>query len=111
MKKYTFLLLAFFLSFNLFALGLGVLSSISAVKETSPRNSKELGNISESTQRSQQPGPALSGADLAARKTKTASINISCKTYEGKIYNNGEAGYNDCIRTIKTDRQSEKQVP
>ncbi len=160
MRRYTFLLLAFFLGFSAHAEGLGFSTSMmgvsaapqglsdqegealrsgqekkkasknkkisrkiaysnpKAVKETSSRNINELGNISESTQRAQQPttntqlNTQTTGVpNLANKKGKTALSAVSCKTYEGKTYEQGEAGYNDCIRTIKTDRQAEKVVP
>lgn len=149
MRRYTFLLLAFFLTFSSHAEGLGFSTSmmgvsaapgglsskegdalrigkekskasksskriayanLNTVKETSPRNINELGNISESTQRTQR--LSTNGVpNLAAKKGKTALSNVTCKTYEGKIYGRGEAGYSDCIRTIKTDRQTDRVVP
>ena len=122
MKRYTFLLLAFFLVFltasRVFALtsvsnsGPSVTPSTlptSGVKQTSARNVGELGNISESTTKAQQPPTNV--PDLN-KGTKTTSANgVSCKTYEGKVYAEGEAGYNDCIKTIKSDRQGTKNVP
>ncbi|MBC7714613.1 MAG: hypothetical protein H7177_14805 [Rhizobacter sp.] len=157
MKRYIFLLLAFFLSFNAHADGLGIsssmgsmnispsgLSSVEAdalkagqkkkhpvryvvaynsngvtnIKDNSSRNINELGNINESTEISQRPSLTIpldrqtNGVpNLGTRKGKTALSNVSCKTYEGKIYDQGEAGYNDCIRTIKTDRQKDTSIP
>jgi hypothetical protein len=147
MKRYTFLLLAFFLTLS--AHGFSVGNSVSATPTSlanvnsfpdrrpgstnslptnveSPRSANELGNITESTQKVQQPSNNVtigngtthlnnanpSKAPEANGRMKTSSLNnVSCKTYEGKIYGQGEAGYNDCIRTIKNDRQGTKNIP
>lgn len=128
MKRYTFLLLAFFLSMNAHGLSVSSGSGISAAPNnsvsvvaapeiqknnsrtpnaTSSHAASELGNISESTEKAQQPAPITQ-----LNKKKTSSLStISCKTYQGKVYDQGEAGYNDCIRTIKNDRQGSKTIP
>jgi hypothetical protein len=115
MKRYIFLLLAFFLSFMAeAAYSVGSVSAIPNVVPTSPRNARELGNLKESKQQAEQPAlnNDASGVPASATKTKTTSVSsVSCKTYEGKIYDQGEAGYNDCIRTIKNDRQGTKTIP
>ncbi len=124
MSRYTFLLLAFFLSFNVYADGLGISQSFAninpspsmnsrkpsaAIKETAPRNVKELERIQKSTDADNNQTSDV--PNLSTKKDKTALSNVSCKTYEGKIYNKGEPGYNDCIRTINTDRQDETIAP
>lgn len=137
MSRYTFLMLAFFLSMNVYAIGLGQSMSgasfsatpitvanngakdlkeskkrtpaETATKKTSARTAAELGNIKESTTQAQQPPLHENAMDVTT--TKTSSATTSCKTYEGKIFEQGEAGYNDCIRTIKNDRQETKTVP
>ena len=137
MSRYTFLLLAFFLSMNVYAIGLGQnMSGVSinptlvstantgaedlkearrrvpaetATKKTSARTAAELGNIKESTLSAQQPPAHNNLNDVTPASSATATI--SCKTYEGKVFEQGEAGYNDCIRTIKNDRQADKTVP
>lgn len=116
MFRYKFLVIAFFLSFS--AIG-ATAPEKAAVKKTSAKTITELGNISESTTKAQQP-PATNnlnnvtptGAPEAALNKKTTALSsVSCKTYEGKVFEQGEAGYNDCIRTIKNDRQGTKTVP
>ncbi len=133
MKRYTFLLLAFFLTNNALAAGFisGISSTIVAnvnpnpsgtatatdIKRTSPRNTNEVGSTI---------APSVSGTmtnDLqlnhsngsrnapATKTTKTSANKMSCKTYEGKIYDQGEAGYSDCMRNIRTDRQGTRTVP
>lgn len=87
------------------------------IKRTSPRNTTEVGSAME---------PAVLGTGAsdtqlnnnngsrhapATKTTKTSANSMSCKTYEGKIYDQGEAGYNDCIRNIRTDRQGARTVP
>ncbi|MBC7428580.1 MAG: hypothetical protein H7336_08220 [Bacteriovorax sp.] len=150
MKRYIFLLLAFFLILNAHAEGMGVSNLmgtigatptglsrdegvivkdkertkatrkkvVNSLKETSSRNTNELGNINESTVQAQRPSKVIPSSartngvpNLAAKKGKTAISEVSCKTYEGKVYGQGEAGYNDCIRTIKTDRQRDTAIP
>ena len=116
MFRYKFLVLAFFLS--LAAIG-ETTSRSTAVRKTSAKTITELGNISESTTKAQQP-PTNNGLnnvtptgapEAAVNKKTTALSSVSCKTYEGKVFEQGEAGYNDCIRTIKNDRQGTKTVP
>lgn len=124
MKRYRFLLLAFFLANNVHAEGListisvaPVVANINStpytkdatatdIKRTSPRNTTEVGSSVE---------PFVSGStttDTTRTKTiKTSGRGISCKTYEGKTYDQGEAGYADCMRNIKTDRQGTRTVP
>lgn len=137
MSRYTFLLLAFFLSMSVYAIGVGQSMSgasinptpvstantgaenlkevrnrvpaETAAKKTSARTAAELGNIKESTLGAQQP-PAHNNLNDVTPAT-SAITTTSCKTYEGKVFEQGEAGYNDCIRTIKNERQAVKTVP
>lgn len=123
MKRYRFLLLAFFLTNNAIA---NVNSTrpvqsgatTTDIRRTSPRNTSEVGSTLE---------PVVSGARTpesqlninsngsrnapATKTTKTSANSMSCKTYEGKIYDQGEAGYSDCMQKIKTDRQGTRTVP
>ena len=131
MSRYTFLLLAFFLSMSAYAFSIGQSMSgasinptpisvantgdvkrvpaQTATKKTSARTAAELGNIKESTLSAQQPPAHNNLNDVTPASSATATT--SCKTYEGKVFEQGEAGYNDCIRTIKNDRQADKTVP
>lgn len=105
MRRYTFLLLAFFLSFGAHA----------SIEEKSEM--KTLGNIEESVQKAQQPsdnipiGSVISNRSQTKMKQKTNAFSaVNCKTYEGDIYGRGEAGYNDCIKAIKTDHKNTRAV-
>lgn len=111
MKRYIFFLIAFFLSLSsVYAMNMG--NAVNATPTPVGRNANELGNISESTQKSNQPISNTQKVknDLVKRKTSSLST-VSCKTYQGKDYKQGEAGYDDCIRTIKNTRQEVKNVP
>lgn len=105
MRRYRFLLLAFFLS-------IGAHASIEEKSEM-----KTLGNIEESVKKAQQPsdnipiGSVSSNRSRTKMKQKTNAFNsVNCKTYEGDIYGRGEAGYNDCIKAIKTDHKNTRAV-
>ncbi|MEA9355741.1 hypothetical protein SHI21_06000 [Bacteriovorax sp. PP10] len=170
MKRYRFLLLAFFLANNVYAEGLAsgmapamngspqlsnvnstpdlksnvnssvpdvrsgnnrvspTTSSMKAIKSrsaratdikrTSPRNTAEVGSALEPVvSGSRTPDDQLNNSGNGARSaqttgtTKTSSKGMSCKTYEGKTYDQGEAGYSDCMRNIRTDRQGTRTVP
>lgn len=136
MKRYRFLLLAFFLATNVHAVGFisGMTPAMNGapkfasvnstpdlsnsarakdIRRTSPRNTAEIGSTVE---------PVVSGLRTIDAQndgrpvqtigtTKTSSKGMSCKTYEGKTYDQGEAGFNDCIRNIRTDRQGTRTVP
>jgi hypothetical protein len=156
MKRYRFLLLAFFLATNVHADGLisGMAPTMSGspklanvnstpdlrsnvnssvpdvrtnnsgtarardIRRTSPRNTAEIGNALEPVvSGSPTPEDQLNNSGNGARSaqttgaTKTSSKGMSCKTYEGKTYDQGEAGYSDCMRNIRTDRQGTRTVP
>jgi hypothetical protein len=130
MKRYIFLLLAFFLNFNAYAGGFGISSSMiianynsndaKIIKNSSARSLNEMGNIQESAQKEEQrskliPLDAQSPGvpNLGTKKGKTAGLSsFSCKTFEGYIFDQGQAGYNDCIRTIKNNnRQKDVVIP
>lgn len=156
MKRYRFLLLAFFLANSVHAEGLisGIrIANVNStpdlrsnsnnsvpdirsgnnrvspttnsgsatatdIRRTSPRNSTEIGNTV---------GPVVSGSRTTdsqlsnngngtrsiktTKTTKTSANSMSCKTYEGKTYDQGDAGYTDCMRNIRTDRQGTRTVP
>jgi hypothetical protein len=146
MKRYRFLLLAFFLATNVHADGLisGMAPTINGspklanvnstpdmrsrknsgsarakdIRRTSPRNTAEIGNVLEPVvSGSPTPEDQLNNSGNGARSaqttgtTKTSSKGMSCKTYEGETYDQGEAGYSDCMRNIRTDRQGTRTVP
>ncbi len=105
MRRYTFLLIAFFLS-------MGALASIDSKSEM-----KELGNIEESIEKAKQPvdnipvGSVSSNRSRTKMKQKTNAFSgVNCKTYEGDVYGRGEAGYNDCIKAIKTDHKGTRAI-
>lgn len=136
MKRYRFLLLAFFLANNIHAEGLvsGMnpsmngapkLVNVNSIPDTrtinsgaaratdirriSPRNTAEVGSTVEPVVSGSRTSDARSAQ--ATGTTKTSSKGMSCKTYEGKTYDQGEAGYSDCMRNIRTDRQGTRTVP
>lgn len=125
MKRYRFLLLAFFLVNNVHATSLtsGMAPAMNGaretdIKRTSPRNTAEIGNALEPVvSGSRTPDAQLNNSGNSARSAqatgtlKTSSKGMSCKTYEGKTYDQGEAGYSDCMRNIRTDRQGTRTVP
>lgn len=105
MRRYTFLLLAFFLS-------IGAIASIQGKSEM-----KTLGNIEESVEKAQQPSDNIPIGSVTSNRTRTkmkqrteAFSATNCKTYEGDIYSQGDAGYNDCIKAIKTDHKNTRAV-
>ena len=135
MKGYNFYLLFFFLTSSALATGLD--SSYRATnianinsnpgkyiipnsnanknirskkKNTSTRNSNEIENSRE-TPISNGEVTSSTKDDVKTKSLKTSSNNKSCKTYEGKIYGQGEAGYNECILKVKNDQQVIKNVP
>ena len=149
MKRYTFLLLAFFLTTGVHASGLisGISSSLSVapnavaqnvnsmpdtsansnkatgttttdIRRSSSRNTSEVGNAVESSVTGARTTNDQLGNNNVVptrsnttKTTKTSSNSMSCKTYEGKTYDQGEAGYTDCMRNIRTDRQGTRTVP
>ena len=141
MFRYTFLLLAFFLTISAHASGINHSMSAASInpnispinnkigienlkdarkrtstKTTSAHSAAELANIKESTSNVQgSSNNSNLNNDLQTdthNSLTTSSANVtSCKTYEGSIYEQGDAGYNDCIKTIKNDRQSTKTIP
>ena len=135
MKRYNFLLLVFFLTTS--ALAAGHDSSYRAInianinsnpekyiipnsnankniksskKNTSTHNSNEVVNSSESPNSNGEVTSSTKN-DVKTKSLKTSSNNKSCKTFEGKVFGQGEAGYNDCILKVKNDRQIIKNVP
>jgi hypothetical protein len=87
----------------------------SATGNGNNRNLNELGNISESTDRAAQPPPGnpLKNINrINAEESRISTLSgTSCRTYEGREFSQGEAGYNDCIRKIKSDKQGTTTVP
>jgi hypothetical protein len=82
------------------------------IKKGSARNMGELGNIQESAEKANQPDKINSLRNQRKDNIKTSSISsVSCRTYEGEEFQSGEAGYNDCIRKIKNDRQGTPPAP
>ncbi len=125
MMKYTFLLIAFFLTYSALATGLdshhnfrklanintnperGVIPHSNAnsnikSKKITKRNSNEIVNSGERSN---------SKNIVRSKSLKTSSNNKSCKTYEGLVFVQGEAGYDDCILKVKSDRQVLKNNP
>lgn len=93
-------------------------TSANGIRKTSPRNTAEVGNsIEPYVSGSSTTDAELNNRGNGARSTvttkniKTSSKAMSCKTYEGKTYDQGEAGYADCMRNIRTDRQGTRTVP
>ena len=129
MKRYTFLLIAFFLTYKVVAMEPKILetsavlaninsnpdkniipdssahSNVKTIKTKKPSagNTSQIGTILEPTDSSE--------TVIKTKTVKTSSNNHNCKTYEGIIFEEGEAGYSDCIQKIKNDRQSIKTVP
>ena len=136
MKRYTFLLIAFFLTNSALATGLNSLSNIKKIasintnpkrgiipdsnanrnvklintKKISPSNSSEIIKSEESTISNDETNNVSQKA-LKIKKLKTSSNNKICKTKEGIIFYQGDAGHNDCILKVKNDRQVIKNVP
>lgn len=137
MKKYTFLLLAFFLiltiglSANATSVGSSVIAApnsltssnssreISAAtptksnKDMSARSANELDSIGSSTTNNKN---KVSDETTISNKNETkviqkASNSTSCKTYDGNIFDKGDPGYKDCLRTIQIDRQGVNNIP
>ncbi len=88
------------------------------IRRTSPRNTTEVGNsvepyVSGSRTSDSELNNRGNGARSAVttKNVKTSAKGMSCKTYEGKTYDEGEAGYADCMRNIRTDRQGTRTVP
>jgi hypothetical protein len=110
MRKYIFLLLAFFLSINSYSIESRPSVNVTP-NSTSNRNMNELGKVTEPSQNS-------SGTTAVGTSGSTGSssgpIKItpapSCKTYEGRIFDPGQPGYKDCIRLIKNN-PSDKPIP
>lgn len=125
MKRYTFLLLAFFLTSTVYGTRfIDVKNKKSAnaistdIRRISPRNTIEVGSVLEPViSGSRTPDDQLindgngTRAAVTTKVVETSSNSLSCKTYEGQIYDQGEAGYSDCIRSIRTDRQGTRSVP
>ena len=84
------------------------------IRRTSPRNTTEVGSTTEpAISGTKTPEDQLNNSNGSRQSpaTKTSANRMSCKTYEGKIYDQGEAGYSDCMRNIRTDRQGTRTVP
>lgn len=107
MWKYTFLLLAFFLSLAHAGMGISLPSinaspnSMSAVADAPTKKElRELGNITESKAKASQEAPHF--------KKKTAKRTVlstaTCRIYDDKVYEIGEAGYNDCVEKMKSEK-------
>lgn len=115
MKRYTFLLLAFFLATGLY----GALSANRAdIKSTSSRNTIEVGSVIEPViSGSRTPDDQLindgngNKASATTKIVETSSDSLTCRTYEGQTYDQGDPGYSDCVRNIRTDRQGTRRVP
>lgn len=111
MKRYIFLMLAFFLSFTqAFAIGISAPSisaspaALASVEQAPTKKElKELGSIKESEIKAQQPDSKVSLKKPAKNKVLTTA---SCRSYENKVYDLGEAGYNDCVEKIKSHKQA-----
>lgn len=101
MKRYTFLMLAFFLLFFVQAM---------AVTSTE-KELKELGNIKESEEKVEQPKYSVPLGSFSSRPYKKVGRKpqdlsvTNCRTYDGDLNGTDEARYNDCVRRIKTDRK------
>lgn len=85
-------------------------TSVPDIRRASPRNTAEVGSATEPAILGTQNSNGSRNAPVT-KTTKTSANNMSCKTYEGKIYDQGEAGYSDCMRNIRTDRQGTRTVP
>lgn len=88
------------------------------IRRSSSRNTSEVGNAVESSVTgARTTNDQLNNTNVVptrsntTKTTKTSSNSMSCKTYEGKTYDQGEAGYTDCMRNIRTDRQGTRTVP
>ena len=116
MKKFI-LITTIFLSYDSVA---SIIRSTPDIKGPSQRdingrNLDELGNISEPTEMSNRatrtnPIQSMSKSNADTSKVSTLSES-SCRTYEGREFEKGEAGYNDCIRKINNDRQDNQPIP
>jgi len=135
MKKYTFLLLAFFLTltlaFTAHAMGVGgsvsaapnALANVNSLRDVktrapsnddmSKRSADKLDSINSSTQANKNSvlNEPTTPNNNETKATKTAANSPSCKTYDGNIFEKGDPGYKDCIRTIQTDRQEINNIP
>ena len=136
MKRYIFLLIAFFLTNSALATGpdtdfninriasintnpeIGIIPDSNAsknmklkkTKKSSPRNTSEIVNSSGPTTSNNTASDATQNI-VKTKNVKTSSNNKTCKTYEGEIFDQGEAGYSDCVLKVKNDRQVIKDVP
>lgn len=136
MKRYIFLLIAFFLTNSALATGLDFSSDLKKIasintnpesgvipisdankniklrksKKSSTRNTSEIVNSSGSNTPSNVASD-VSQNNIKTKSVKTSSNNKICKTYEGVVFEQGEAGYSDCILKVKNDRQAIKNVP
>lgn len=104
MRRYIFVMVIFFLS----------LTEASLEKKD---EMKALGNIEESIKKSKQPHDNIPVGSVNSKLTRTKMkqkttifTNVNCKTYEGRDYSRGEAGYNDCIKAIKTDHKGTRAI-
>lgn len=135
MKRYTFLLLAFFLTltlvFSAHAMSVGsnvsaapnAVANINSLRDSktrapsnddmSARSADKLESIKSSTSTPEAAVPNESTApnNREVKPMKTSANFPSCKTYDGNIYDKGDPGYSDCIRSIKTDRQGTNNIP
>lgn len=136
MKKYTFLLLAFFLAFSIF-IGAHAMSvnndNVSATPsapteknsvkngqvrapsndDMSSRSANKLNTLNNPTATNQKNILNDSTIPTATppKATKTAANSPSCKTYDGNIYEKGDPGYKDCMSTVVEDQQGINNIP
>ncbi len=121
MRRYIFLMLAFFLAFHAHAYMGFALPPVSASPQAMANVNKEsslkkrdlrvLGNIKESEEKADQPSEQVPIGTISATKPYKKPMNskvitqASCRSYDDKVYDSGESGYNDCVEKIKTDRK------
>lgn len=77
------------------------------------RNLNEVGNIREPTRRSSNDSNTETNPNImAAQEAKVSTLSdTSCRTYEGREYEQGEPGYDDCARRIRPEKGVATPVP
>lgn len=109
MKRYIFLLIAFFLINNV------LMASVPKARQNDNDTSAKSKDIKRTSSRNASEVVYPTEPDITSsskiKKIKTSANSMSCKTYEGKIYEHGEAGYSDCMQKIKSDHQGTRNVP
>lgn len=92
MKRYIFLLIAFFLILSAHAEGIGISNSLGNINATPTGLTHEEGVI------------VKGNNDINKSFPK-----VSCQGHRGKGLRHGEAVINNCIRTTKTNRAKKRE--